>query len=175
MCLLWSKNVLHKVKHFLIGNNLHQPNKRLQIKSRIISEIGLSRWLSGKESTCQSRRHGFDPWSGKIPHAVEQLSPWVTTIKPVLQSPEAAAIELTYCNYCWFRALKSVLSNNRSRAQQVESRPHSLQLEKSPRSGEDWTQPWINKIIKREREDAPKERGAKDPGPGWGVRVAAGW
>ena len=67
MCLLWSKNVLHKVKHFLIGNNLHQPNKRLQIKSRIISEIGLSRWLSGKESTCQSRRHGFDPWVRKIP------------------------------------------------------------------------------------------------------------
>ena len=28
---------------------------------------GLSRWLSGKESTCQCRRHGFDPWVGKIP------------------------------------------------------------------------------------------------------------
>ena len=24
-------------------------------------------WLSGKESTCQSRRYGFDPWVGKIP------------------------------------------------------------------------------------------------------------
>ena len=23
-------------------------------------------WLSGKESTCQYRRHGFDPWVGKI-------------------------------------------------------------------------------------------------------------
>ena len=28
-------------------------------------------WLSGKESACQCRRHGFDPWSGKIPHAAE--------------------------------------------------------------------------------------------------------
>ena len=28
---------------------------------------GLPRWLSGKESTYQCRRHGFDPWSGKIP------------------------------------------------------------------------------------------------------------
>ena len=31
--------------------------------------LGLSRWLSGKESTCQSRRHrrcGFDPWVRKI-------------------------------------------------------------------------------------------------------------
>ena len=30
----------------------------------------LPRWLSGKESTCQCRRHrrhGFDPWVGKIP------------------------------------------------------------------------------------------------------------
>ena len=32
------------------------------------------RWY-GKESTCQCRRHGFDPWSGKIPHALEQLRP----------------------------------------------------------------------------------------------------
>ena len=28
---------------------------------------GLHRWLSGKESACQCRRCGFDPWVGKIP------------------------------------------------------------------------------------------------------------
>ena len=28
---------------------------------------GLRWWCSGKESTCQSRKHGFDPWVGKIP------------------------------------------------------------------------------------------------------------
>ena len=28
---------------------------------------GLPRWLSGKESACQHRRHGFDPWVRKIP------------------------------------------------------------------------------------------------------------
>ena len=28
---------------------------------------GLPRWLSGKASTCQCRRHGFNPWIGKIP------------------------------------------------------------------------------------------------------------
>ena len=27
----------------------------------------LPSWLSGKESACQCRRHGFDPWVGKIP------------------------------------------------------------------------------------------------------------
>ena len=34
---------------------------------------GLPWWLSGKESICLCRRHGFDPWSRKIPDAVEQL------------------------------------------------------------------------------------------------------
>ena len=28
--------------------------------------MGLPGWLSGKESTCQCRRHGFNPWVGKI-------------------------------------------------------------------------------------------------------------
>ena len=29
--------------------------------------MGVSRWLSGKESPCQFRRCGFDPWVGKFP------------------------------------------------------------------------------------------------------------
>ena len=32
-----------------------------------IKKEGLHRQLSGKESTCQYRRPGFDPWVGKIP------------------------------------------------------------------------------------------------------------
>ena len=39
-------------------------------------------WLSGKESTCQCSGRRFDPWSGKIPCASEQLSPCATTIVP---------------------------------------------------------------------------------------------
>ena len=35
--------------------------------------LGLPWWLSGKESAWQCRRHGFDPWFGKIPCALEQL------------------------------------------------------------------------------------------------------
>ena len=46
--------------------------------------LGLLRLLGGKESACQCRRHGFDPQSGKIPHAAEQLNPSATTIEPVL-------------------------------------------------------------------------------------------
>ena len=44
--------------------------------------LGLPWWSSGKESAFQCRGHGFDPWSGKIPHAVEQLSPSTTTTEP---------------------------------------------------------------------------------------------
>ena len=29
--------------------------------------MGLPRWLSGKESSCQCRRCGFDPWVLKVP------------------------------------------------------------------------------------------------------------
>ena len=38
---------------------------------------GLPRWLSGRESACQCRRHrrlGFDPWVGKIPLSREGQS-----------------------------------------------------------------------------------------------------
>ena len=45
---------------------------------------GFPWWVSGKESACQCRRHGFDPWSRKIPHALEQLSPCATATEPVL-------------------------------------------------------------------------------------------
>ena len=31
--------------------------------------------------------HGFDPWSGKTPHAVEQLGPWATTTEPARLEP----------------------------------------------------------------------------------------
>ena len=48
------------------------------------SKIGLPWWPSGQESACQCRGHGFQPWSGKIPHAAEPLSPCATTTEPVL-------------------------------------------------------------------------------------------
>ena len=36
--------------------------------------ISLVWWLSGKEPTCQCRRHGINPWSEKIPHTAGQFS-----------------------------------------------------------------------------------------------------
>ena len=50
----------------------------------IKNKVWLPWWLSSKESTCQCRRHGFHPWSRKIPHATEQLSLYAKTIETVL-------------------------------------------------------------------------------------------
>ena len=52
---------------------------------------GLPQWLNGQESACQCRRHGS--LSMKIPHALEQLSPYATTIEPVLQSQRATTTD----------------------------------------------------------------------------------
>ena len=51
--------------------------------------VGLPWWYSGYEATCQWRRQGFDPWSGKIPHVVEQLSPCATLLSPTAATAEA--------------------------------------------------------------------------------------
>ena len=48
---------------------------------------GLPWWRSGWESACQCRGHGFEPWSGKIPHATERLGPWATVTEPVCLEP----------------------------------------------------------------------------------------
>ena len=37
---------------------------------------------SGHKPACQCRGLWSDPWSGKIPHAAEQLSPCATTAEP---------------------------------------------------------------------------------------------
>ena len=48
-------------------------------KKKEIIKLGLPWWHSGEESTCQCRGHKFNPWSGKIPHAMGQLSWRATT------------------------------------------------------------------------------------------------
>ena len=50
-------------------------------------EQGLPWWCSSWEYACQCRGHRFEPWSGKIPHATEQLGPWATTTEPARLEP----------------------------------------------------------------------------------------
>ena len=60
-------------------------NEAIKINKRQLN--GLPWWRSGWESACQYRGHGFEPWSGKIPHAAEQLGPWATTTEPAHLEP----------------------------------------------------------------------------------------
>ena len=76
-------------------------------------------WLSGKKkkkkkTTCQWGRHRFNPWSGMIPYATEQLNLCAVTDEPVLWSLGIATTEPMWCNYWSPRALEPVLSNKRS-------------------------------------------------------------
>ena len=61
------------------------------------TEIGLPWWLSGEESDCQYRGHGFNPWPRKIPHAKGHLSLWAQlrsphTVLPKPTHPRARAL-----------------------------------------------------------------------------------
>ena len=66
------------------------------------------------------------PGPGRFHMPVEQINPWATTIEPMC------------FNYWSPNALEPVLHNKRSHCNeepmwpQLESNPHSLQLEKSP-------------------------------------------
>ena len=44
-----------------------------------IKQRRLPWWSSGWKSSCQRRGQGFNPWSGKIPHAAGHLNPRATT------------------------------------------------------------------------------------------------
>ena len=91
----------------------------LEMRSRGIMCIqtttakGLPWWLRGKESACQCKRHGFDLWSGKIPHAQEHLSPCATTTEPVCQEPVGHDREVTPAHHSW----RKVLCGNEGPAQ----------------------------------------------------------
>ena len=90
--------------------------------------FGLPWWLSGKESACQCRRHRFDPWSGRIPHASEQL---------------------IVCHNYWACALEPMVPKrsqcNEKPTHVAREYPYSLQLEKCQCSSEDPAQPKIDK------------------------------
>ena len=64
--------------------SLNKSTPYLKKQNKTKTKGGLPWCLSGKESTCQCRKYGLHPWSGRIPHPAEQLSPCPTTVEPVL-------------------------------------------------------------------------------------------
>ena len=76
------KNIAHLIR-------LVREINRCSLKST----QGLPRWSSGWEPACHSRGHGFDPWSGKIPHAIGRHRQRRTASEPVLGSLGATQSE----------------------------------------------------------------------------------
>ena len=104
---------------------------------------GLPWWHSGWESACQCKGHGFDPWSGRTPHATEQLSPCAATAEPALWSPWATTAE---AHMPRARALQQERPQQwEGRAPQGRVAPTHRNGRGPARSNEDPTQPKINK------------------------------
>ena len=85
--IYWSVSLSHQLCFWLI---LHQPISKKKTFQHLVLKMsfsGLPWWRSVWESACQYRGHGFEPWSGKIPHAAEQLGPWATTTEPACLEP----------------------------------------------------------------------------------------
>ena len=82
----WLKQIQHYTKTNS-NNMLTATLKRINTGIYKKCFLGLPWCRSGWESACQCRGHGFEPWSGKIPHATEQLGPWATTTEPVHLEP----------------------------------------------------------------------------------------
>ena len=91
---LWEQK-LYSVSTFLKRMVLqHRYALAKPTEDTCLTRMGIQRlpwWRSGWEPACQCRGHGFEPWSGNIPHATEQLGPWATTaelacLEPVLRN-----------------------------------------------------------------------------------------
>ena len=113
---------------------------------------GLPWWLSGKESACECRTHGFNPWSKKIPHASEPLNLCPRTIESELESPGAANTDPTRRNY-WSpltlepRLLKRNNRNEKPTHYNERAAPLLSVTEESLCSDEDPAQPKLNEQI----------------------------
>ena len=81
----WRKN---KVLLYSTENYIQYPMINYNGKEYLKKECtGLPWWRSGWESACQCGGRGFGPWSGRIPHATERLSPWATIAEPARLEP----------------------------------------------------------------------------------------
>ena len=80
-------------------------------------------------------RHRFNPWSGKIPYAMEQLSPCPTTTEPACHNYWSPSTLEPTCHNYWAHVLQLQKPTPRARAPQQEKPPQwealSLHLKKA--------------------------------------------
>ena len=66
--------------HVAVCDVKNQTQQNCLFVYTALNEYRASMWLSSKESTCQCRRCGFDPWVGKIPWRREWHPPPVSLL-----------------------------------------------------------------------------------------------
>ena len=149
---LSSCTTVHKSEIILLMGGIHKLREihmricYTQLKRNGFKELPW--WLSGKESSCQWRRHMFDPWSWKNPHAREAT-------KPVCHNYQVCALEPGNCNYWSLHALEPSLFNKRSHENEKpmdhnkEQPPLATPREKS-------TLQWRSSTAKKKRERIKK-------------------
>ena len=86
----WQENIGKPNSTYL--SETERPGKKIKVDKILkwtlkVWLTGLPWWRSGWESACQCRGHGFEPWSGKIPHATERLGPWAAIAEPARLEP----------------------------------------------------------------------------------------
>ena len=132
------KNCL--IKPYFSKEAIRIADRHMKISTSLLEKCkqnyeGLPWCLSGKESTCQCRRHRFNPWSRNIPHASEQLThaPQLLSLcyrawEPKLPSPHTATSEACAPRACALQQEWSPLWV--VHVPWLESSPCSMQLEK---------------------------------------------
>ena len=65
LSMLWEMVKDRKAWHSAV-HGIAKGGKRMSDRTTLVY-VGLASWLSHKESACQCRSCGFDPWVGKIP------------------------------------------------------------------------------------------------------------
>ena len=132
------------------GNERSKKSRRKTLQEPSLS--CLSWWLSGKESACQCRRHGFDPWSRKTAHASEKLSLyqcyWASALGSGTTTTETIVLLLLKPAHSRAHSPQQVKPTQwEAHTPQLESSPHWPQLEKSLRSNKDPAQPKNNNFF----------------------------
>ena len=90
------------------GSSINLQRKIPLTQKSQIYGIGFLWWLRVKEFACQCRRHEFDPWSQKIPHAGEHETRGLQLLSLALE-PGRPTTEPTLHSYCRLHAPEPVL------------------------------------------------------------------
>ena len=130
------------------GTRFHMPQpKILHATANRFYMWGFSWWLSSKESTCQCRSHGFDPWSRKTPmlQSSQACMPQLLSLcfrarEPQLLSPQVPRLLKPACSRaCAHQQEKP--PKREDHTPRLESSPRLPQLEESLCGSEDPAQP----------------------------------